>query len=172
MPADEGFDPVRILTVLEAHGVEYLLVGGFAAQAHGALRQTRDLDVVPSTTEDNFERLAAALRDLSARLRVGGMTDDEARQLPVVVDVATLRSFGSSTWTTDAGPLDVLVELRDRVGGRHPYGDLVARHVASDIDGVIVRLAALEDIISSKEFAGREKDLEALPELRLLLSGE
>ena len=41
--------------------------------------------------------------------RVGGMTDDEARQLPVIVDAATLRAFGSSTWTTDAGPLDILL---------------------------------------------------------------
>ncbi|MGH2703660.1 MAG: hypothetical protein ACRDJ4_00760 [Actinomycetota bacterium] len=36
------------------------------------------------------------------------------------VDTATLRSFGSSTWTTDAGPLDILEELRDRAGGAAP----------------------------------------------------
>ena len=45
---------------------------------------------------------------VDARLRVGGMTDDEARQLPVQLDAGTFRSFGSSTWMTDAGPIDVL----------------------------------------------------------------
>jgi hypothetical protein len=44
------------------------------------------------------------------------MTDDEARQLPIELDAATLRAFGSSTWMTDSGPIDVLRELRDRQG--------------------------------------------------------
>ena len=81
VPADDtGFDPVRILSVLEAHCVEYLLVGGFAAQAHGARRQTRDLDMMPKTTGENYERLAAALLELNARLRVAGMTDEETHR--------------------------------------------------------------------------------------------
>jgi len=168
VPGEPNFDPVRILSVLKAHGVDYLLVGGFAAQAHGARRQTFDIDMVPSTTEENYERLAAALRELNARLRVGGMTDEQARQLPVVVDATTLQSFGNSTWTTDAGPVDVLIELRDRSGGRHPYNELAIRQVANDIEGVVVHLAALDDIVASKEFAGRDKDIEALPELHRL----
>lgn len=84
------------------------------------------------------------------------MTDEQARQLPIVVDAITLRSFGNSTWATDAGPVDVLIELRDRSGGRHPYDELAARHVANDIDGIVVHLAALDDIVASKEFAGRD----------------
>ena len=98
---------------LDAAGVEYLLVGGLAAHAHGAHRRTMDVDCVPNTTAANLERLALALRHLNARLRVGGMTDDEASRLPVQLDAATLTAFGSSTWMTDAGPLDLLVELRD-----------------------------------------------------------
>lgn len=92
-----GFDPARILEVLDAHRVAYLLVGGLGAQAHGATRSTFDIDLVPATTDENWERLAEALRQLGARLRVGGMTDEEARSLPVTVDAATLRGFGSST---------------------------------------------------------------------------
>lgn len=72
---------------------------------------------MPDGDDDNLARLAAALLELNARLRVGGMTDDEARQLPVQLDAETLRSFGSSTWMTDAGPIDVLRDLRDRDGG-------------------------------------------------------
>jgi hypothetical protein len=51
-----------------------VIVGGFGAQARGASRQTFDIDVVPRSSDDNFSRLAAALRDLGARLRVGGMS--------------------------------------------------------------------------------------------------
>ena len=83
MPADaDGFDPDRILAILDAHRVEYLLVGGLAARAYGAERRTADVDCVPSTTMENLERVAAALRELGARLRVGRMTDEEASSCP------------------------------------------------------------------------------------------
>jgi hypothetical protein len=169
VPADDDeFDPDRILATLDAHGVEHVLVGGFAARAHGASRPTADIDCVPDTDDDNYERLAAALRELGARLRVGGMSDAEARRLPVVIDARTLRNFGNSTWMTDAGALDLLVELRDGDGGRHSYADLSTRAVPHDVGGIVVRLAALDDIVASKEFANRQKDNEALPELREL----
>ena len=129
------------------------------------------MDRVPNTLKQNLERLAAALRELNARLRVGSMSDDEARRLPVVVNAATLESFGSSTWMTGAGPVDLLVELRDRDGGRHSYRELARRAVRYEVGGVTVSLASLDDIIGSKEFAGREKDREGLPELHGLGSG-
>lgn len=160
-------DPERIIAVLDAHGVEYVIVGGFGAQAHGARRQTFDIDVVPRSTDDNFERLAAALRELGARLRVAGMTDEEARQLPVSVDAATLRSFGISTWTTDAGPIDVLADL-PVADGRRTYDELIRRADRRRVHGVVIHLAALDEIVASKEFANRTKDREALPELRRL----
>lgn len=169
--APEPFNSARILATLDAHEVEYLLVGGVGARAHGARRDTYDIDFVPRISDDNYDRLAAALRELDARLRVGGMTDEEARQLPVIVDASTLRSFGSSTWTTDAGPLDVLAELPDRDGHRHSYDELATRRVAAEVDGIRVHVAALDDIVASKEFADRAKDHEALPELRELLRG-
>ena len=77
-------------------------MGGLAARAHGAERQTSDVDCVPNTTVENLERMAAALVELDGRLRVGGMSDEEARSLPVTIDAETLSSFGSSTWMTDA----------------------------------------------------------------------
>jgi hypothetical protein len=125
---------------------------------------------VPNTSKQNLERLAAALRELNARQRVGSMCDEEARPLPMVVDAATLESFGSSTWMTGAGPLDLLVELRDRDGGRHSYRGLARRAVRYEVGGVTVSLVSLDDI-DSKEFAGREKDREGLPELHGLRCG-
>lgn len=96
------------------------------------------------------------------------MTDDEARQLPVQLDAETLLSFGSSTWMTDAGPIDVLRELRDRDGRDVPFDVLRRRCEDQEIGGVVVHVAGLDDIIAAKEYAGRDKDHEALPELREL----
>lgn len=167
--SEPPFEPARALEALERHRVEYVLVGGLGARAHGATRPTSDLDLVPGGDDPNLERLAAALRELNARLRVGGMSDDEARQLPVQLDAETLRSFGSSTWMTDAGPIDVLRELRDREGHDVPFLKLIARGVDQQIGAVVVHVAALDDIIAAKEHAGRDKDQAALPELRNLL---
>ena len=70
---------------------------------------------------------------------------------------------------TDAGPLDLLVELRDASGGRHGYQALVQRALTITVGTVSVRLASLRDIVESKEYAARPKDREALPELRSIL---
>ncbi|TFH20449.1 MAG: hypothetical protein E4H05_02280, partial [Acidimicrobiales bacterium] len=164
--AEAEFEPARALESLNRHGVEYVLVGGLGARAHGATRPTSDIDLVPNRDDDNLGRLAAALLELNARLRVGGMTDDEARQLPVQLDAETLRSFGSSTWMTDAGPIDVLRDRRDRQGGDVAFDELILRGGDQQIGAVVVHVAALDDIIASKEHADREKDREALPELR------
>jgi hypothetical protein len=61
--------------VLDRHGVEYLIVGGYAARMHGSTRPTRDVDVTPATTRENLDRLAAALRELDARIRTDAVPE-------------------------------------------------------------------------------------------------
>ena len=92
MPAPDGppHDLPRLIKMLDHHQVEYLIVGGAAAYAYGAERPTDDADCVVSRERANLDRLASALRELHARLRVGGMTDAEARTLPVQVDAMAL----------------------------------------------------------------------------------
>lgn len=55
-----------------------MLVGGVAALAYGANRPTEDADCVVRRERSNLDRLAAALRELDARLRVAGLSDEEA----------------------------------------------------------------------------------------------
>jgi hypothetical protein len=167
-PDDPPHDLVRLLGTLERHGVEYLLVGGAAARAYGGTRLTEDADCVVRRERANLDRLAAALRELNARLRVAGMSDAEARQLPVQIDAVTLETAGMSTWMTDAGGLDILAGLRGTDGRLVPYEELVKKAALLHGDGFVVRAAALDDIIVAKEHAGRAKDHEALPELRAL----
>jgi hypothetical protein len=110
---------------------------------------------------------ASALRDLHAYLLVDGLSDEEARSLPVQIDALTLSRMEISTWRTDAGDLDVLVEIPSADGARLSYEDLLPRAVDATYgaDGVVVHIAALDDIIASKQSANRPKDREALPEL-------
>ena len=62
----DALDPVPLLTYLHEQGVEHIVVGGFAVNAHGFIRVTKDLDIVPRPTGENLTRLAKVLRDLDA----------------------------------------------------------------------------------------------------------
>ncbi len=161
-------DLVWLAETLDRHNVQYLLVGGAAAHAYGAARETTDADVVVRREHANLERLAAAMRDLHARLRVDRMSDEEAKLLPIQIDAWTLEKAGMSTWMTDAGGFDVLAGLEAADGRLIPYEELSERATMLRGDGFSIRVAALEDIIAAKERANRAKDHDALPELYVL----
>jgi hypothetical protein len=165
-PDDRAHDLLRLVETLDHYAVEYLVVGGAAAIAYGAARLTAEAGCVVRRTRDNLARLAGALTQLGGRLRVAGLSDDEAKQLPVQIDATMLETAGVTTWMTDAGPLDVLAGLAASDGRLVPYEELVVR--ANDLwgHGFAVRVASLEDVVTAKEHAGEPRDLEALPELR------
>lgn len=163
---DGPLDAGRLLAALDRHGVEYLLVGGGAAIAYGATRPTVDLDCLPDRSRENLDRLANAMRELNARLRVEGLSDDEAKELPVNLSAEALGRMEISTWRTDGGDFDVLADIPARDGAHLTYIDLAPRSILVNLFGVQVRLASLVDIIASKEWANRPKDQQALPELR------
>ena len=66
----DPIDPTRVLAVLERHRVRYVLIGGVAANVHGYPLPTEDVDITPAPDAENLERLAEALRELNAELRV------------------------------------------------------------------------------------------------------
>lgn len=156
----------RVLDVLARHQVDYILVGGVAANAYGAARPTLDFDCLPRRDAANLSRVGAALRELNARLRVGGLTDAESQALPMVIDVKTLDAMEISTWMTDAGGVDILRDIPDRDGTHLTYADLLDQSVTQEFEQVRVRLVGLDELIGSKEWADRPKDHDALPEIR------
>lgn len=94
-----------------------------------------------------------------------GLSDEEAAALTVPLDGAWLGSQEISTWRTDAGDFDVLCNMPARDGTRQRYEDLVGRAEQVEMYSSVVKVAALDDIIASKQWANRPKDIEALPEL-------
>ena len=158
-PTEPGeFDAEPILSVLDRHGVEYVIVGGYAARMHGSTRPTRDVDVTPATTGENLDRLAAALRELDARIR----TDAVPEGLPFSTSGEALAGRRMLNLQTRHGELDLTIRPAGFEGG---YDELVTRSIRRSIGRIQVRVAALEDVIRSKETAARRKDQEALPEL-------
>jgi len=155
---DDTFDPTWIIATLDRHGVAYILVGGYAAQLHGARRATYDIDIAPSTTADNLERLAAALKSLKARIRVDNVPDG----LAFSCSAESLRGIQMLNLQTCAGDLDLTFTP---AGFPQGFTELERDAESYSIAGVTISVAALEDVIKSKEAAARPKDLDALPEL-------
>jgi predicted nucleotidyltransferase len=144
-------DPRRIFETFGRLRVEYVVIGGIAAIAHGNTRNTRDVDFIASADRANLERLAAALRELGARL-----SGTDAHLLGIdVYDPETLGSGANFTMETDAGGLDFFND----VPGAAPYDELRERALAVDLDGLTVRVAGRDDLIRMKQAAGRPQDL-------------
>ena len=155
-------DVDAILVALDRHDVDYVVIGGFAAELYDvAIPPTRDIDITPSDTTENLQRLASALGDLDARLRV---LDGPAEGFPIPGGVTAewLASMLTVTFTTSAGPFDVC----RRPTGTDGYDDLVEDGRRLSYGDRDVPVASLEDVIRSKEAAGREKDLLVIPALR------
>ncbi len=162
MPDMIPYRPDEILEVLERHHVLYVVIGGLAAELRGSPYVTRDVDVTPARTRENFTRLVAALKELDAKPRVPDLEE------PLVIPLDE-RTFGQgTTWTfvTKHGYLDIAL-LPD---GTRGYDDLRRSATREQItDTVTIFVAALADVIRSKEAAGREKDRAVLPILRQVL---
>ena len=151
-----------LFRLLDRHKVRYVVVGGLAGTVHGAARVTFDIDLVPEWTDDNLERLAAALREAGAALHRRG--DEEPVEL--AIDAATLRGFEVSTWRTRLGDVDLITGTPTaRRGTLAGYEALAKRAHAREVFGVTILVADLDDVIESKQALAREVDLVALPEL-------
>jgi hypothetical protein len=77
------FAPERIVAALNDAGVAYVIVGGIAVAAHGVVRATRDLDLVPAPDAANLERLANALTELGAEHPVDARLEGSSLARPV-----------------------------------------------------------------------------------------
>jgi hypothetical protein len=161
MPPDTPFRPQRILEVLARHRVQHVVIGAYAAVLAGAEVLTRDVDITPALEPSNLERLATALEELHAGIRV---PNEPPVSLPT--DARLLARAEIWNLATDAGDLDITV----RPDGTDGYEDLRrAAHRQPLGDGLYIMVAALQDIIRSKTAAGRAKDIDALPALHAAL---
>jgi predicted nucleotidyltransferase len=152
VPPEIPFDPRRILIALAEHGVDFVVVGGVAVQAHGHGRSTRDLDVIPRPDLVNLSRLGEALASAGARLLGADQPVD-------VTDPQLLKRAPLVPLITRFGRLDLL-NVAQTQGAPRSYDELRARAFEARIDGHSVAVAGLDDLIRMKRAAGRDVDLE------------
>lgn len=152
------FDLRALLATLYEHEVRFVVIGGVAVGAHGHLRSTEDLDLVPDPDPANLKLLTAALEELDST-----MPTVEGRAFDPDKDGAVILRGGNVTADTRFGGLDVVQRLR----GVPAYSELAQDAVESDLLGVPVRVCSLSRLREMKRGLGRTQDqvdLENLPE--------
>jgi hypothetical protein len=156
-----AFDPERIVLALAKHDVQYVLIGALAARLQGFPRVTADADITPARDSGNLERLAAALRELDARV----FTESVPEGLAFDCSARTLERAAMWNLVTSAGRLDVAFQP----SGTEGYEDLSENALQYEVFGVELLAADLRDIIRSKEAADRPQDRQDVIILRELL---
>jgi hypothetical protein len=141
-----GFAPERIFAALRDRRVDYVTVGGIAVIAHGVVRATVDVDIVPSPASENLARLARAIESLAG-------APSGAPETPVTPEL--LARDANMRFDTPAGPLDVLCAEPYR----RLYADLRARALVVDLDGVEIVVVSRNDLIRLKAGTGRDRDV-------------
>jgi hypothetical protein len=156
--SEEPLNARAIFDVLAAHGVEYLVLGGFAVGAHGYVRGTKDVDVMPAPDPENLMRLAGAIAELEGRVR--GVDEFEESELPQP-DAEGLALGGNWVMDTRHGRFDVMQAVGD-----FEYADLASSAVESEVFGHTLRFCGYDHLVAMKEAAGRDEDLLDLKRLR------
>jgi hypothetical protein len=146
---------------LARHQVQFVLIGALAAKLQGFPRFTRDADITPARDRENLQHLAAALRELDARI----YTDTIPEGLPFDCSPQMLARGDVWNLVTTAGRLD----LAFKPSGTEGYDDLAPNAVHFTIFGGELLAARLEDIVRSKEAAGRWQDRQDVEIIREML---
>ncbi|MDQ4048870.1 MAG: nucleotidyltransferase [Actinomycetota bacterium] len=160
--AEPPLRPLELLSELLRHGVDFVVIGGFSLAAHGVVRATKDVDIVPEPSEQNLARLMTAMQALEAEpLALGDFQPNELLEL----SVENLAAGGNWLLRTKLGRLDVM----QYVHGMKSYADLRANAIVPKLPGVNPppAFAGYEDLIAMKQAAGREQDLRDISELEL-----
>jgi hypothetical protein len=124
---------------LNARGVEYLLIGGYAVIIHGYVRNTSDLDIVVSNNPDNAERCVAALIDFGF-----GGSDLQASL------------FSRDKNVVRMGVEPIKIEILNYLNGVD-FAEAYARRLSRTVEDI--EIDVISDLIANKENVGRLQDL-------------
>jgi hypothetical protein len=137
----------EFLRLLKSHGVEYLLIGGYAVGYHGYPRATLDLDIWVNRSPDNARRVIKAIKDF-------GFSGEE-----LTVDL-----FLKEKSLIRMGSPPMRIELATSISGVE-FGECYQDRTVGDIDGMEASVISLRHLRINKRASGRHKDINDLEHL-------
>ena len=148
-------DHHELLSVLIAHGVSFLVVGGYATGIYTEPRATKDLDVFVRSDGENAQRLFRALAAFGAPL--AGLTPADFED-------------GTSFFQIGAAP--DRVDILQRLSGID-FDESWANHVTLRVSGGMeIPVISADDLIRNKLAAARDQDLIDVKKIRASAIGK
>lgn len=135
------------LRLLNSHGVEYLLVGGYAVGYHGYPRATADMDLWIAMNGPNAQKVTEVLREF-------GFEPPELQPGLFLEKDKVIRM----------GVPPLRIEILTTLSGVE-FDVCYSRREVVDLDGVEVNMIGLDDLKVNKRAAGRHQDLNDLEHL-------
>ncbi|PYS89573.1 MAG: hypothetical protein DMF62_06960 [Acidobacteria bacterium] len=130
-----------LLKTFNEAGVRYLVVGGYAYAEHVEPRYTKDLDVWIQRTDENADRVLAALRRFGAPLRELSRSD--------LTEPATFYQIG-----LPPNRIDIITQLEEM-----DFSECWVRRKIGHLGDLAVNFISAQDLIENKERTGRPRDL-------------
>jgi predicted nucleotidyltransferase len=131
----------EFLKLLNAHKVEYLLIGGYAVGYHGYPRATADMDIWIATNPANADRVVSALKEFGF---------DPAELSPQL--------FLKEWQVVRLGVPPVRIEIATTISGVS-FGECYQQRIEDKLDGVKINLISLKHLKLNKKASGRHQDL-------------
>lgn len=157
-----------ILTALAQAQVRYLIVGGLAVNLHGVPRVTQDIDLIISVEPDNVQKLCQALSELDyvPRLPVNPLDMANPDVLHDWVENRNLKAFSFYHRQQNYRVVDIVLV--------HPldFEKAFAQKLSLNVQGVILHLLSIADLIAMKQAAGRQRDITDIDMLKKALDLE
>ena len=147
-----------LLERLIRSNMEFVVVGGFAAVAHGVSLLTQDIDICCRFTPENLLKLQESIADLHP---VHRMTH---KRLALNLNERNCAGLKNLYLDTDYGQLDCLGEIL-AIGG---YEDILQHSVAVRLPFGQVRILDLKALIKAKKAMNRPRDREAVMQLEAI----
>ncbi len=124
----------RLVQILDAAGIAYMVTGSYASALHGTPRATQDVDVVVAPTPDQLRRLAAELP-----------ADDYYFNLAAALDALARRAQFNAIDYATGWKIDFIVR-KDRPFSVAEFD----RRVLRELNGQRLFLATAEDVVVAK----------------------
>jgi len=137
----------EFLKLLNAHQVEYLLIGGYAVGYHGYPRATADMDIWIAMNPANAGKVVTVLREF------GFNHPDLSPDL-----------FLKEWQIVRLGIPPVRIEIATTISGVN-FSECYAEKVLGELDGEQVKLICLKHLKINKKASGRHQDLADLENL-------
>lgn len=147
---EESLDFIELLQKLNAHQVEFLIVGGYAVMKYTEPHFTKDLDIWIRNSPENANRIYSALAEFGAPLETDGVSP---------------KDFTDPKITYQIGLPPVRADIITFIDGVS-FHDAWEQRTSGQMGGLDVYFIGLDDLIRNKEASGRTSDVEHLKLLR------